>query len=358
MADFCFVVPVYKVPYDLLQNCIDSILNQSYQNIELILVDDGSPDDCGKLCDKNAEKDNRIKVIHKKNGGLSDARNAGTRACESPWITFVDGDDWVDTDFTESFLDRIKAQENEADFYIYNGYRNYAHKEVACTPYFQDGRRFCSYQEREELQIECCLVPTRNNGDQLFIGSGWAKVYNLDFLKENELYFTVVPYGEDSIFFFESVEEASAIEYVAKPVYHYRDTEGGMVNGYRKNADKEQDIYVSTIFEIARKYNKGKEFTDALYLRVFIAMQRCMTQKYFNPQNPDGYIQRWKSCESFFKKEPYCNVLKTIRKFKLNKNSKIKYYIIKFKLYGLMNSGRNLYNRTQGKKAVKTHGGN
>ncbi len=355
MADFCFVVPVYKVPYDLLQNCIDSIISQTHKDIELILVDDGSPDDCGKLCDMNALKDQRIRVIHKKNGGLSDARNAGTRICESEWITFVDGDDWVDADFAEVFLARVKAQVNRADFYIFNGYRNYADMETICRPYFDDGKRFESYKDRDDLQKECCLVPTRDKGDQLFIGSGWAKVYSLSFLKEKEMYFSIVPYGEDSIFFFESVEEATIVEYVAKPVYHYRDTEGGMVNGYRKNADKEQDIYVEKIFDLAKKYHKSDEFIDALYLRVFISMQRCVSQKFFNPDNPDRYAKRHKDCTEFFRKSPYKDIFKHIKPNVLNRNSKIKYYLFKTRMYGLMNLSRNYYNRSKGKKAVETH---
>ncbi|UWP59051.1 glycosyltransferase family 2 protein [Ruminococcus gauvreauii] len=350
MMDFCFVVPVYKVPYDLLQNCIDSIIGQTHKNIELILVDDGSPDDCGKLCDENALKDERIKVIHKKNGGLSDARNAGTKACQSKWITYVDGDDWVDKNFVESFLRRIKSQKELADFYIYNGYRNYAQQQVACTPYYEDGKRFVSYSEREELQKECCLVPTRNNGDQLFIGSGWAKVFNIDFIRLNDLYFTIVPYGEDSIYFLYAVEQADLVEYVSQSVYHYRDTEGGMVNGFRKNADQEQDIYVKKIFQFAKKYQKQESFVDTLYLRVFIAMQRCVSQKFFNDKNPDGLFKRWKDSIDFFGKSPYKDIYRHIKSSDLNRNSKIKFWLLKFKLYGLMNFSRNIYNRKHGKK--------
>ena len=88
------IVPVYNVE-KYIERCIKSILNQSFTNFELILVDDGSPDNCGKICDEYKKKDSRIKVIHKKNGGLSDARNAGLNIATGKYIGFVDSDDII-----------------------------------------------------------------------------------------------------------------------------------------------------------------------------------------------------------------------------------------------------------------------
>lgn len=101
------IVPIYKVE-QFLSRCIDSLLNQKYNNFELILVDDGSPDRCGVICDNYAEKDHRIKVIHKQNGGLSDARNEGLKIATGEYIAFVDSDDWVTTDYLSLMLDTLK----------------------------------------------------------------------------------------------------------------------------------------------------------------------------------------------------------------------------------------------------------
>ena len=93
-AVFSIIVPIYKVePY--VHKCIDSIVDQSYEDFELILVDDGSPDNCPKICDEYADKDKRIHVIHKKNGGLVSARNAGLKAATGEYVLYVDGDDWL-----------------------------------------------------------------------------------------------------------------------------------------------------------------------------------------------------------------------------------------------------------------------
>lgn len=111
------IVPVYKVE-KYLHRCIDSIINQTYKNLEIILVDDGSPDNCGKICDEYAEKDNRIKVIHKSNGGLSSARNAGLDVANGDYVYFVDSDDYIDTKLVEDNLNL--AIEHDADMVCFN----------------------------------------------------------------------------------------------------------------------------------------------------------------------------------------------------------------------------------------------
>lgn len=109
------IIPVYKVE-KYINKCIDSIINQTYANLEIILVDDGSPDNCGKICDEYAEKDNRIKVIHKKNGGLSEARNYGIDISKGRYIAFVDSDDYVSDNYIEYMYKLLK--DNNADMSI------------------------------------------------------------------------------------------------------------------------------------------------------------------------------------------------------------------------------------------------
>jgi len=119
MPKISVIVPVYKVE-KYIEHCVDSILAQSFEDFELILVDDGSPDNCGRICDEYAEKDSRVHVIHKENGGLSDARNAGIEWAmehsDSRWLAFVDSDDWVASDYLKKLFSA--AEENGADLAI------------------------------------------------------------------------------------------------------------------------------------------------------------------------------------------------------------------------------------------------
>lgn len=109
MSEISIIVPIYKVePY--IRRCIDSIISQTFTDFELILVDDGSPDNCPAICDEYANKDSRIVVIHKKNGGLSDARNAGIEAAVGDWIMFVDSDDYISENMAELLYNAVTEQ--------------------------------------------------------------------------------------------------------------------------------------------------------------------------------------------------------------------------------------------------------
>ena len=104
MPEISVIVPVYKAE-QYLERCVKSILEQTYQNFELILVDDGSPDNSPSLCDKWAEKDSRVQVLHKENGGASSARNAGLKKASGNWIAFADSDDWLDRTALKTLYD-------------------------------------------------------------------------------------------------------------------------------------------------------------------------------------------------------------------------------------------------------------
>lgn len=113
------IVPIYNVS-EFLDECIISIIEQTYTNLEIILVDDGSTDDCGIKCDQFACSDKRIIVIHKKNGGLSDARNSALDICTGEYLTFIDSDDAVSNDYISTLYSTIKATNTEISVCAYN----------------------------------------------------------------------------------------------------------------------------------------------------------------------------------------------------------------------------------------------
>lgn len=125
------IVPIYNVE-KYLDRCVDSIINQTYKNLEIILVDDGSPDNCPKMCDDYAKIDNRIKVVHKENGGLSDARNAGMKVATGEYVSFIDSDDYISLDFYETLLETIVDNDSDivecgvVKFYEYNNFDEYS----------------------------------------------------------------------------------------------------------------------------------------------------------------------------------------------------------------------------------------
>lgn len=159
------VVPVYRVE-KFLKRCIDSILSQSYTNLDIVLVDDGSDDKCPEICDSYAEKDKRIRVIHKENGGLSDARNAGIEVAKGKLITFVDSDDSIDSDYVKQLYETIIRE--KADISIC-GY----------TVFYDNGRTVCnSSNKKMTLNPKETLEKMLYQED--FNVSTWAKLYKTE----------------------------------------------------------------------------------------------------------------------------------------------------------------------------------
>lgn len=124
MPKISVIIPVYKVE-EYLKRCVDSVIGQTLRDIEIILVDDGSPDNCPAICDEYAKKDDRVRVIHKKNGGLSDARNAGIDIATGDFLGFVDSDDYIEADMYEYLYDLVKKENAEISmcefFHCYQG---------------------------------------------------------------------------------------------------------------------------------------------------------------------------------------------------------------------------------------------
>ena len=188
------IVPIYNVE-QYLRRCIDSIINQTYKNLEIILVDDGSPDNCGQICDDYAKKDTRIKVIHKKNGGLSDARNVGLEVCTGDYISFVDSDDWIELNTYEIMMKSMN--EYNADMVVSN--INYVYKDKVESKYSEDKIRCFNKEEAMKELIKDGLV-------QAVV---WNKLYKRVVI--DNLRFKVGKLNEDEFFTYKICAKAERI---------------------------------------------------------------------------------------------------------------------------------------------------
>lgn len=200
------IVPVYKVE-DYLERCVKSLTEQTYKNLEIILVDDGSPDNCGVLCDNLAAEDDRIKVIHKENGGVSAARNTGIEAATGDYITFVDSDDWVDLDMF-SYLYK-NAKETDADVSICGIYVNY-----------DDGRQTPAESGPENLRVfdgKAALKETVSNFANMSV---YNKIISSKIAKD--IYFdSSLIIGEDLEYNYRLIKAASKVVVSDVSKYHY-----------------------------------------------------------------------------------------------------------------------------------------
>lgn len=207
------IVPIYKVE-DYLEKCIESILNQSYKNLEIILIDDGSPDNCPSICDRYEKLDTRIYVIHKKNGGLSDARNAGLEKATGEYISFVDSDDWLDGQFYEIMLSHILKENLDLVECGFVYVKDNEHKEEVHHSYDQ-----AIFSNVEAMNFFIC--------DKLFREIVWNKLYKRKVLGRH-MFLSVN--NEDEYWTYKIFANANRVGYIAKALYFYLQRESSIMS--------------------------------------------------------------------------------------------------------------------------------
>lgn len=210
------IVPIYNVE-EYLKRCIESIVNQTFKNLEIILVDDGSTDASGEICDKYAEKDTRIKVIHKKNGGLSSARNAGIDVAQGKYIAFLDSDDWIESNLYEylySLMKKNSASMAECDFIK-------AYDENIKISYKGDiqERIYNNIEALQRLYGEAYIKTT----------VVWNKVYEKELFKD--IRFPEGKLHEDEFTTYKIIYKAKKVIVSNIPMIYYRQREKSIMSG-------------------------------------------------------------------------------------------------------------------------------
>lgn len=244
------IIPIYKVEA-FLDECIASVVAQTYSNLEIILVNDGSPDNCPQMCDRWAAKDNRIKVIHKENGGLSDARNAAIDIATGSFIAFVDSDDWIDPRMYEVMLTAIKKE--NADICACNILSCFHERRVAWGC-----KKYTTGDSEKILSLLYC--------DTAYPVSAWNKLYRHE-LWDN-LRFPVGKICEDAFTTYLLVDRASKIVQIPEALYCYRIRENSIMTASfsRKRMDEEEAWRRNYEF-IRVKYPKLKRAAFDFYLQ-------------------------------------------------------------------------------------------
>ena len=224
------VVPVYQAE-KYLQRCVESLQNQTLKDIEIVLVDDGSPDCCPELCDHYARMDSRIRVVHQRNGGLSSARNAGMRAATGKFIGFVDADDDVDPKMYACMAEVLTSE--KVDFVM----SDYLRIPSVGKPFLKTLSMDAGLYQKDK--IRSVIYPQLIMGESLEYGpllSVWHCLYSAAFLKRYRLRFDEeVRWSEDNIFSAIAGYCAESFYYLkGKGLYHYYQNSGTITTGYRK----------------------------------------------------------------------------------------------------------------------------
>ena len=298
MPKVSVVVPVYNVE-KYIYKCVDSIVGQTMKDIEIILVDDGTKDQCGKICDEYAKYDSRIKVIHKENGGLSDTRNAGMRMVKSKYVLFVDSDDYIKEDMIETLY--MNAEKYDVDFAacgVYNVYTN------GSIPQCDKNLEFCCDNVTAYGHI---LV------GQILPGTICNKLIKTEIAKH--ILFPVGKIYEDAFYTTKLMQKVKKVHITTEPMYYYYHREGSITT----TPYKEKDMDVIRAYNESMKVVKNKfpEIEEQAMFRLqwahFTVLDRMLSLKGYNQ------IKEYRQVVSFLKK----NALSIVRSKYFYKSRKL-----------------------------------
>lgn len=276
MARLSIIVPVYNVAL-YIRECIDSIINQTYPDIEIIIVDDGSTDESPEIVDNLARIDDRIKVIHQKNKGLPGARNTGLSIAEGEYVGFIDSDDRIKPNMYEVLIDNI--QKHDADLSVCNFLR------------FSKSSSVISHRYRDNVvtydNLNSCVFY------DMIIDSSCNKLYKLDIIRKNKIFFedkSIVP-QEDFYFLIKYFAHINKVSTVSDPLYEYRIRKSSITNSNQPDDFIQGSI---RIVDKVNEYHKSKNInrdTKEFELYLFVnMMQSCINNINQNTPKLIAYI--------------------------------------------------------------------
>lgn len=319
------IVPVYKVPEQYLRKCIESIQTQTLKEIEILLVDDGSPDQCGKICDEFAEQDARIRTLHKQNGGLSSARNYGCKATKGKWVMFVDGDDWIEPDMCRMMYEL--GEEKQVQLVMCGIMKDYGKSATEYKFYLEDEKVYKG-QECKWLQQQLLVY----NGN---IAVAYSKLIDRKLLMDNQIFHDeILRQGAEGLEFnlrlFEKLESAT---FINKPFYHYIYNENS-ISASHNEANHE---FVIQCFEKIKTFiddSDNREMLEPWFEnRLLYVIVTTAISGYFNPTNPEPYADKKRKYAAYLEKPIVEEALKTKNTVGIGKQREVVLFFIKHKMF-------------------------
>lgn len=307
MPKFSVVVPIYKVE-KYLPRCIDSLIGQTLKDIEIILVDDGSPDGSPAICDEYAAKDNRIKVIHKKNEGVSAARNDGLAQATGEWVICFDSDDWAETDACENIYKA--GEESGADVVIADIFRVMGGQKTY-SQLFEDEFEYTSREDIKNVAISVFYPrcsPLTHKGSTTGFGGPWNKAVRRSLIAEHGLQFNTDLMGvyDDRMFALNAYVRASKIKYIHKAVYNYVLVENSITRVYKPHIIELNEVIFRIFSDYANEHYQGDSDVNKAYNALVInRLCDAFIEYIFNSRNTSPWSEKKQLIGNLIGNEPY-----------------------------------------------------
>lgn len=314
MPKMSIVVPVYKVE-KYIGNCIESLMKQTLEDIEIILVDDGSPDQSGSICDRYQQKDGRIKVLHKKNGGVSAARNDGMDLATGEFILFCDSDDWLEKNACEKLYE--KAVATDSDIVIGNVYEAYPDRnklaKFYAEPFTTDDPAFIRKMIQADFYRNYCPMPDAS-GPAFGYGGPWNKAVRLSMLRDNTIRFDVRLKGifDDILYTAHILAAAKRVSYITDSVYYYRQVATSITNTYKANTLEINQAIINAWKEFIVAQDAQEEFQKPFYANVIRRLVESLPVYFFSKKNPAPLPERLKELKAVISEEIYVTASRNV----------------------------------------------
>lgn len=274
------IIPAYGEE-EYIGICIESVVNQTYKNLEIILVDDGSPDKCPQICDEWALKDERIKVIHKENGGLVSARKAGIQMASGEYIGYVDGDDWIEPDMYENMMCVMEAE--DVDIVISGFKKELFGKSIPYLNKIGKGVYRGNDLLNDIFPMMICDKDTFQYGLYTYV---WNKLFKRDKIFQFQMNVdNRITIGEDAACVYPALLEAESIAIIEETGYHYRQRMNSMLRQTANGVNKVKQLqvlyeYMTNAFEAGRYKEIAKPQLDYFYMGYLIMLSDCLVKEY------------------------------------------------------------------------------
>jgi len=324
MNKISVIVPIYNVE-KYLRRCVDSILAQTYANLEVILVDDGSTDGSPAICDEYAQKDKRVVVIHKKNAGVSAARNSGLDKATGDYVAFVDADDYVDTSMYAKLIE--KAEQNDLDICVCQYYQ--VDEQTGKTKFVNETD--IDNIKNEKVFSSLIKVGSKHKKDHIetenIMGCVWRAIYKKNLVADTRFNqeFSI---GEDLIFSIELFKKKPKVDIVCEPLYFYIQRASSAVHTYSEDKMKRRVAMHKYLLEIIRGYvpeQEHKWHQFHIYASLLNELLKNGQKEYVKRWTDDQYMQSLCSRENYVCAKKLCKVF----------HYKVAYFFIYHKWFGL-----------------------
>ncbi len=328
MIKISIIVPVYNVEL-YLRRCLDTIINQTLNEIEIILVNDGSSDNSLDICRYYERLDSRIIILDKKNEGVSSARNEGLKVARGEYIGFVDPDDWIDFNMYESMYTKAKTGNYDIVMCNYFLERKISEKvEINLSK-----KKFIGNDEILEWIIKNMIAPVDLNSNQICIaGAVWRMIFRRNIILSNSICFKRnLMYGEDLIFSIESLVNCNRVYILDEYYYHYFKREGSATNIYRYNHFEEMLELEENIVEILKERQLYSEFENRVNIRHYLNYI-SQIQNLLKKGCPYSYKEKLKFINEFCSDTVVRNIVEKQKSYNYCVRKEIYNFLIKKKL--------------------------